>query len=179
MKRKILVRLEDYKNYTSKFNTNKLDSNNIIYTKGGFPNFLKINGEIFDDSGIETEYNIKSIGDNYLIKFSTNSETEYRFDLFKEPDIDIYHLSFSLYDSLLDDEYHNKTNKGESLEVYSRLIWILNDLNKEINVDEYCIGATGDDSKDRIYEYMMRFVDNWERRETDQYNLGWAIYFKI
>lgn len=43
----------------------------------------------------------------------------------------------------------------------------------------YCIGATGNPSKDNVYKYMMRFVSNWDKRNTDQYELGCAIYFKI
>ena len=56
---------------------------------------------------------------------------------------------------------------------------ILKDINNKLNVDEYCIGATDNESKNHIYEYMMRFISGWEKRETDQYDLGWAIYFKL
>jgi hypothetical protein len=60
----------------------------------------------------------------------------------------------------------------------NRLIWILKDFsaNKDI---EYCIGATGNLKKDRIYEYILKYVSSWEKRDSDQYELGWALYFKI
>lgn len=176
MKRKILVRIDDYRIYLEKYNTNKLDSSNEIYTNGGFPLFLKIEEEIFD--GTKTDYDIiESESDRFLIKFKSNSGTEYRFDIFKEPYNNIWHLAFSLFDNKLDNEYHEKTNKRES--IFSKLIWILKDINVKIRADEYCIGATGDSNKDSIYEYMMRYVSGWEKRKTDQYKLGWALYFKI
>ena len=55
----------------------------------------------------------------------------------------------------------------------------MGDINDKILVGEYCIGATGDVSKDVIYEYIMNKVGDWEKRNTDQYELGWAIYFKL
>lgn len=173
---KIKVRLEDYKRYISKFKTNKLDNKNQIYTDGGFPKFLGINEEIFE--GTPTKYDIVNFdSDKILIKFSTKSQTECRLDLFKEPGTNIWHIGFSLYKNELESGYHNRTNKNEAIEVFSKLIWILQDL--KLDVDEYCIGATGDSSKDATYKYMMRFVSEWEKRDTNQYNLGWALYFKI
>lgn len=170
---KILVKIKDYINYTSNFKSDKLDEQNCIYTNGGFPKFLGINEEIFE--GRPSEYEIiKQDSSHILVKFQSKSNTEYRFDLFKEPDTNIWHLSFSLFDVNIQD-YHEKTDKGEAIDVLSRMIWILGDLN--LKVDKYCIGATGDKGKDSTYMYMMRFVSDWEKRDTDQYNLGWAIYF--
>jgi hypothetical protein len=175
MKKRILVKVNDYKRYTEKYLTSKIDDKNEIITYGGFPKFMEIHEEIFE--GRETEYEIiKNEIPHILIKFKSKSNTEYRLDLLKDRTEEVYHLAFSLYDSDLDPRYHDVTDKEESIDVFSRTIWILKDLNKEF---EYCIGATGDERKDRIYEYMMRFVSNWEKRETNQYNLGWAIYFKI
>ena len=185
---KILVKIEDYKKYTSKYNTDKLSDKYIIYTNSSFPKFVreninqffpewsekKINEEIFN--GTPTEYKIiKSDSNNILIRFSSKSNTDYRLDLLKEPNNNIWHIAFSLFNST-DDNYHNQTNNNESIEVFSKLIWILRDIS--LNVDEYCIGATGS-KKDNIYQYMMRFISGWEKRETDQYPLGWAIYFRI
>jgi len=172
---KILVKIEDYLDYTSKFETTKLDKKNCIYTNGGFPKFLDINEEIFE--GRPSEYEIvKNESSHILIKFLSKSNTEYRFDLFKEPDTNIWHIGFSLFSTEMKD-YREKTRKEESIDVFSRMIWILKDLNLE--VDKYCIGATGDKGKDATYIYMMRFVSNWEKRNTNQYNLGWAIYFNL
>lgn len=172
---KILVKLEDYLNYISKFKTTKLDKKNIIYTNGGFPKFLGINEEIFE--GRSTEYEIVKNEDSHiLIKFLSKNNIEYRFDLFKEPNTNIWHLGFSLFDGDLKD-YHEKTYKNEAIDVFSRMVWILKDLN--LKVDKYCIGATGDESKDLTYQYMMRFVSNWEKKNTTEYSLGWALYFNL
>lgn len=182
MKRQILVKLEDYKNYIDKYNSSKLDSQNEIYTVGSFPpKFYRdqnnINEEIFN--GVECNYNILERSDDKIfINFSSKNNNNYRLDILKEPNIDIFHIGFSEIDKSLDDieEYQTITKKNESIDVLSRLVWILKDLNMNV---EYCIGASNNDKKDRIYEYMMRFVSNWEKRNTDQYPLGWAIYFKI
>lgn len=178
--RKILVKISDYVKYISENKTDKLDNKNIIFTKGSFPRFLSknINEEIFN--GVETEYKIESSEDSYIIKFLSKSEYEYRFDIIREPNTRIYHLAFSLsnfdFDSI---EYHDLTNKMEQFDIFNRLIWILKDITPSLDIDEYCIGSTGSSSKDNIYEYMMRFVSGWEKRKTDQYPLGWAIYFKL
>lgn len=175
MKNKILVKLKDYKKYTEIKGTNKLDLNNEIYSKSQFPIFLNINEEIFE--GRETNYLIlEETNDNILIKFESSTQIKYRLDLFKEPNMEIWHIGFSLFNSNLNSNYHVETNNNEAIDVLSRIVWILKDLNKNT---EYCIGATGNPSKDNIYKYIMRFVSNWEKRETEQYELGWAIYFKI
>lgn len=180
--KRILVKVEDYKDYLEKFGTNKIDSKNEIYTFGSFPPKFyrernKINEEIFE--GTPCNYKIiERLGDKILIKFESKSDNEYRIDLLKEPNVDIWHIGFSEIGNQLGDieKYERLTDNRESIDVFSRLVWILKDLNMDV---EYCIGSTGDDKKDRIYEYMMRFVSKWEKRDTDDYNLGWAIYFKI
>jgi hypothetical protein len=171
---KVLVRIEDYKRYTEKYNTTRLDRKNEIYTNGGLPKFLNIKEEIFE--GRVTPYSI--IEDNnrrVLIKFNSKSNIEYRIDLIKEPIDDIWHIGFSLFNSELDNSYHDRTNNDESIDVFARVIWILKDLNKNI---EYCIGATGT-PKDKIYEFMMRYISNWEKRDTNEYDLGWGLYFHL
>jgi hypothetical protein len=40
---KILVKIEDYKKYTSKYNTDKLSDKYIIYTNSSFPKFVREN----------------------------------------------------------------------------------------------------------------------------------------
>lgn len=182
MSKRILVKVEDYKNYIEKYGTNKLDSNNEIYTFGSFPpkfyrDSNKINEEIFE--GIPCQYSILSkLNNKILIKFESKSKSVYRLDLLEEPNLGIWHIGFSEINNKINDpeKYQSLTNKEESIDVLSRIVFILKDLNMNV---EYCIGATGDDKKDRIYEYMMRFVSNWEKRNTNQYPLGWAIYFKI
>lgn len=174
----IEVKLEHFLKYQQEHNSYYLDKKNRYYIN--YPskniilnNFIKIN-EIFD--GIETEYHVEEKDNNYLILFSTKSNNEYRFDLLLEPGTKIYHLAFSF---LGNDDYHELTNLNESVEVFGKLSYILKELNDKLNVDEYCIGATGNIKKDKIYQYMMKYVSEWERRETDHYDLGWALYFKI
>ena len=175
----VLVKFEHYIKYVNENNSYYLDRKNKyrIWTKSKefvLNGFNPINEEIFN--GTETKYNVNKNEHNYCLTFKTKSETEYRFDIRKEPNTNIYHLMFSLNGINIDD-YEKLTESDESIEVFSKLIWILKDLNLEVN--EYCIGATGNKKKDSIYEYMMRFVKSWEKRNTNQYKLGWALYFKI
>ena len=95
-----------------------------------------------------------------------------------EPETQIWHIGFSEWNKELNNpnDYENLTNKNEAIDVFSRLIWILKDLNMNV---EYCIGSSADSRENNIYEYMMRFVSNWEKRNTEQYTLGWAIYFNL
>ena len=180
----IQVKLEDFLLYQEKYGHDRLDKWYRISTPSKQKLIHKIfNGwdsiyeeEIFN--GIETIYQISNIDDSYLLKFNSNSGEEYRFDLLKEPNTNIYHLGFSLSE-VASSDYSNLTNKNESIDVFNRLIWILKDITPKLNIDEYCIGATNNPKKDRIYEYMMKFVSGWEKRPTDQYDLGWALYFKI
>jgi hypothetical protein len=182
MKKRILVKVEDYKIFIEKNGSNKLDDRNEIYTFGSFPPKFyrdknKINEEIFE--GISCSYKIlKKSDDEILIKFESKSSSEYRIDILKDPNTNIWHIGFSEIDNKIDDieKYQSLTEKDEAIDVISRLVFILKNINMSV---EYCIGATGNDKKDRIYEYIMRFVSNWEKRNTNEYPLGWAIYFKI
>ena len=71
--KKILVKVEDYKNYTDKNGTNRLDNKNEIYTFGSFPpKFYKeennIKEEIFE--GIPCSYEfLEKRNNKILIKF--------------------------------------------------------------------------------------------------------------
>lgn len=171
---KVLVRIEDYNRYIEKYNTTRLDRKNEIYAGYRLPKFLNIKEEIFE--GRVTTYSIIENGlSKILIKFNSISNTEYRIDLLKEPVDDIWHIAFSLYDSKLDDVYDIRTDKSESIDVFARIIWILKDLNKNV---EYCIGSTGT-KKDVIYQYMMQYVSNWDKRDTDIYKFGWGLYFHL
>jgi hypothetical protein len=175
----ILVKFEDYISYVDKYDTTYLDKKNKYRiwckTKDFVINgFNSVNEEIFD--GIETDYEMSKEGENYLITFKTKSNTEYRLDIIKETNTKTYHIAFTLSNRNMDN-YEKPTDLYESMEVFSKLSWILRDL--KLDVDEYCIGATGDKKKDSIYEYMMRFVKSWEKRNCNSYKLGWALYFKI
>ena len=175
----ILVKFEDYISYVESYDTTYLDKKNKYRiwckTKDFILNgFNSINEEIFD--GTITEYNSEKKGEDYLVTFKTKSEQEYRLDLMREHNTKIYHIAFTLNNRNIDN-YEKLTDLDEPIEVFSRLSWILKDL--KLDVDEYCIGATGDKKKDSIYEYMMRFVKSWEKRNCNSYKLGWALYFKI
>lgn len=175
----ILVKYEDYLKYIIENQSEYLDKKNKYRiwspSKSSIINeFKPVNEEIFN--GTKTEYKLVEVESGYLITFFTNSQMEYRFDLFKEPNTNIYHLGFSI-SNVQQSDYEKVTDVNESIELFSRLTWILKDL--KIRVDEFCIGATGNPKKDRIYEYMMRFVDSWQKRKSDHYPLGWALYFKL
>ena len=175
----ILVKFEDYISYVEKYDTTYLDKKNKYRiwckTKDFILNgFNSVNEEIFN--GTRTEYNSEKKEEDYLVTFKTKSGQEYRLDLMREPNTEIYHIALTLNNRNIDN-YEKLTDLDESIEVFSRLSWILRDL--KLDVDEYCIGATGDKKKDSIYEYMMRFVKSWEKRNCNNYKLGWALYFKI
>lgn len=176
----ILVKYEDYNNYVSLYRNNNLDKNNKIWTQSKDKMFEMLLGvsinEIFDSS-LETKYIINDDGDNYLITFKSDSNQEYRFGLIQDVvDDNIYHLAFSTSDKdITNDNYANPTNKDEMLEILNRLIWILKDINLDV---EYCIGSTCT-KKDVIYKYLMRFVSNWQKRDCSYYKLGWELFFKV
>ena len=177
--RNIHVKLKEYLNYQEKYGTTYLDKENGYRIHYAHMNKILNINEMLD--GIHTDYSFlkeKKTGD-YKIIFKSKSGTEYRFDLFKDKKEDnIYHLGFSL-SSIDDGEYDDLTNKNEASETFGRLSFILKDINSNIDVEWYCIGATGDKQKDNLYTYFMRYVDFWEKRETEDYDLKWALYFKI
>lgn len=174
----VLVKLEDYIRFVEENKTPYLDRQNGYRLWHNSKD--KILGRYHELNevleGIETDYQKMKSGENWLILFKTKSGNEYRLDLIKEPDHRIYHIDFTLFNRN-DSEYELPTDLGESFEVFSSLSWILKDAN--LDVEEYCIGATGDRRKDSIYNYMMRFVKSWEKRSCDSYAFGWALYFKI
>jgi len=180
----VKVRMEDFQKYQEKYGNSKLDRwNRIVPVCNKLPKFLyeglDINEELFN--GTETEYDLSKNGNYFLITFITKKGNKYRFDLMKEPNVNTYHLGFSEAgkDMVYDDTYHDLTDNKESFEVFSKLCWILKNVSIKLNIHEFCIGATGIREKDRIYQYMMKFVNGWEKRNTTQYNLGWALYFSI
>lgn len=178
----IYIKFEQFIEYQEKYGTVYLDKKNKYRLNSNSKKKLienifgvKIN-EMLD--GTETEYDLFKENDNYKIIFKTKTNNEYRFDLFKEPNKNIFHLGFSKSD-IEQDKYNDLTQLNESIEIFSKLSFILKDLNDKLNIDEYCIGATGDNKKDRIYKYFMKYVKSFEKRYNQYYDLGWALYFKI
>jgi len=90
----------------------------------------------------------------------------------------LYHIGFSLSNRTHVD-YEDTTDLEESKEVFSKVIYILKDFDNKIGNPEYCIGATGNSKKDRIYEYMMKYIKGWEKRDTSSYDLGWGLFFRL
>ena len=178
----ILVKLEHFLEYQNKYNTAYLDKKNGYRiwsrTKNNILEKIEdynITNEILD--GTKTDYNVfKDKNNNFKLIFNTKNN-KYRFDLQHEKDTNIYHLMFT-EDDFKNGEYEKLTNKNESIEVFSRLSYILKDFSKELKDVEFCIGATNN-AKNRLYEYFMIYTKSWEKRYTDQYDLGWALYFKI
>ena len=173
----IIVSLNEYNKYLEINRTNRLDKyNRIISNTSCIPKFHRINEEVIGDK--ETTYSINKENENIIITFETNSGNKYRFDLLKDPIDMLYHLAFSDNYSN-NDNYELPTNRNESIEIFSRLSWILKDFSKTSNIQSYCIGGTSDERKNKIYQYMLRFIENWEKKETEQYDLGWGIYFDL
>ena len=177
----IRVKFEDFVRYVEKNNDTYLDKKNwyrIHYpSKSIILNTFEPINEVFE--GTETNYTIQKKGNDYLLLFETKSNTGYRIDLIQDKeDIKLYHIGFSL--SKNDHtNYDDLTKPDEQTEVFSRVIFIIKDYDVQIGSPEYCIGATRDPKKDRIYLYMMKFISGWEKRETDAYPLGWGIFFKL
>lgn len=183
MKKKldIIVKLNDFILYQEKTGDYYLDKKNkyIIYSPSKnkiLNNFEEVN-EIFN--GTKTDYVINKNNNDYLILFKSNSNINYRIDLIKDiNNIDLYHIGFSLL-TRDTNNYDKLTNLNESKEVFSKVIYILKNVDTTIGSPEYCIGATGNLKKDRIYQYMMRFIDGWVKKNTTAYPLGWGIFFKL
>ena len=80
----------------------------------------------------------------------------------------------------LTNKYEELTDKKESIELLSRLVWILKDVKPKLNVSEFCIGATNLTSKDNIYKNLMKFAKSWQKKYTKKYPpSNWALYFEL
>jgi len=179
----ILVKLEHFIEYQNKYNTSYLDKKNgyRIWSRTKNNILEKIGVESINEmlDGTETDYDtFKDDSINFKLLFNTNSGNEYRFDLQHEKNTNIYHLMFS-EEKFEKGEYERLTDRKESIEIFSRLSFILKDFSKNMKNIEYCIGVTDNNSKNRLYEYFMIYTKSWEKRDTEQYDLGWALYFKI
>lgn len=178
----ILVKFNDFILYQEKTGDYYLDKVNgyRIYSPSKSINdkheLIKLN-EIFE--GTETDYSIKEDSSGYVLLFKSDKLNEYRLDLIKDiDDVNLYHIGFSL-SSRNTSNYDVLTDLRESTEVFSKIIYILKDFDSKIGNPEYCIGATGNSKKDRIYQYMLKYIEGWEKRNTTAYNLGWGIFFKL
>ena len=189
----ILVSFESFLEYQEKYGTTYLDKkyNYQIWSpsKTNILNGVSKINEIFD--GLKTEYTFDTttdeiknnyLSDGYLITFLSNSGNKYRLDLIQDYYLkETYHIAFSLYNKdIFDDDYEKLTELNEAKEVFGRLAYVLKGISKNNpNLKEFCIGGTGNPKKDRIYEYMMRYVSKWEKRKDSEYKIGWALYFTM
>lgn len=180
----LYTRNEHFRMFMEKHNNERLKKNLKIIPSTKFNRVF----EIFDRI-VDTEY--KFI-DNSPIKtyiFKTNSEYEYRLDLYvdEEPNIGIVnHISFTSsyiddYQSIDYDGY--KTFKYEMIEVLNRIKFILKDLlEKEEIINSFCIGGTDLEKKNNIYQDFLRTVigkDGFDKIPTKSYHCGWGLFFKI
>lgn len=149
--------------------------------------FIKIN-EIYN-SEINTDYNcIKDYNEYKSYVFKTNSNIEYRLDLFIIYEVTINkrvnHISFTLSNIEWDDEqYENLTNYNETIELLNRIRFIINDLvNKNKILNYFCIGGSDLKEKNSIYKYFLKTVigeSGFEKINTESYSTGWGLFFKI
>ena len=174
------VTLEHYDEFIKNNGNNRLDKWFKILPPPSKSNLFGCVEEAFE--GIKTNYIISNKNNNYLINFKTLSDTEYRLDVINEPNTRIYHLAFFLAENDTNNmnKYEELTNKGESIELLSRLVWILKDISSKLNISEFCIGSTNIQGKNNIYQTLMKFSKSWQKRSTNIYPpLNWALYFKI
>lgn len=195
---------KDFKYWIENKKSDRLDKNIKIYAVSKNISSLfkgesySVN-EIFDSETV-CNYDKIELNKNHLkITFNSKSETEYRIDLFKivEEGISVNHIGFTKNDDIFDtiptnekeqEEFDTKyelpTNKNEVYDVLSRIRFILIDLVKNKIVDNYfCIGGTGLNTKNKIYEFFLLKVvgeEGFEKKETKVYlKTGWGIYFKV
>lgn len=177
----LYTKIEHYRLFFEKYNTDRLEKNLKLYTNSK-TNLLN---EIFNNP-IKTEYDIFYDENNIKIIFITKSKTEYRLDIFPIDEKNkglVNHISFSLSDSKLDDEYEKLTNKNEMLDILNRIHYIIIDIvSKNIVNNYFCIGGKEIKEKNKIYEYFLKIVvgdKGFDKLETDIYNTKWGLYFEV
>lgn len=203
--RYLQTKTEHYKKFIRENKSDRLCKGLKILPENSKSNLLKlifdynvsINEEIFE-TPIETKYTTTK-GDKHIkINFHTNSDTEYRIDIYQiEESIGLVnHISFTedsdRFDKIpeneveyrsLESDYHKPTNRHEMTELLRRMNFILRDLVKNGISNLFCIGGTEIFQKNNIYEYFLKVVvgeDGFKKLNTDVYpDSGWGLYFKI
>jgi len=172
---KYILTHKQYISLTEKYKTNKLDKNTTIdiYSKFNENHYIgkKIN-ELFDNELI-TEYVIdrrisKAFKNkyDYIFIFKTNSGTEYRLDLLYHEDnkvsyTNMYSILFSTSENdpyeVEEEQYEEKTNKREMIELMNRLRYIINEWLKIMNFKTitFVIGKSSIEKKNEIYKYLI------------------------
>lgn len=191
--RTFLVKNEHYKKFIKENNTDKFSRFIKIWcpSKSYLLSFTEfgptLNEEIFEP--LYTNYIEEIVNNIHIVYyFETKSLTKYRLDIFKlsEFNTTINHIGFSLANKSIDnqDEYEEETNKNESIELFSRIIFILNDLIQKNKINnEFCIGGSTFEKKNILYKNMLKYLvgpNGFQKRNTNYYpNVGWGIYFQI
>ena len=130
---------------------------------------------------------IKNIIKKKILFYSNNSNL-YSLDIFTlQENIGIYnHISFTIGDSdnVKDIDYENLTDKNEMLDLMGRIRFILQDLiNKNIITNNFCIGGTDLEKKNKIYYYLLKVIvgeDGFKKINTTIYpKTSWGLYFSI
>lgn len=202
--RYLYTKSEHYELFLESNKSNRLSKGlKIIPTESKSSDIFKksnnyVSEEIFNTS-YETEYDMSDITNGKKAIFKTNSNAEYRIDIFpiKEEDNLINHISFTLNDDKFDiipdnetdwnefdNQYNKLTGKGEMIEILNRVHFILKDLvNEDIISNSFCVGGSKLEEKNDIYKYFLKVVvgeSGFEKLPTKVYpEIGWGLYFKI
>ena len=199
----IYSKYEHYLKYLLKNNTDRLHKGLKLTTssnnKTSLFNNNRLNEEIFNNS-IQCDYEIVNLKNNHIkVIFKSKNDNEYRIDIFKilENSKIINHIGFTLNNDIFDItpttpeeqeifdiEYEKMTNISEIYDILGRIRYILeNMVNDKIIDSSFCIGGTKFIKKNKLYEYMLKFIvgdDGFEKRESDIYpKIGWGLYFDI
>ena len=159
-----IITYEQYKT----FNSYKLDK--ITRVSTGSKLITKMN-EIYQEK-LKTNYTTEIRksptyeGDDYIIRFKTNSNVDYRLDLLKHEDDKVnyenmYSVLFSLeknnhYSSSIYD-YEELTDKNEMIEILSRIGYIIQDwLNNTNKCITFVLGKSDIEKKNNIYKYFIK-----------------------
>ena len=199
--RYLYTKSEHYRKFLKENKTDRVSKGYKILPEGDKGFLFKsdsIQEEIFN-TVLDTKYTISNINNRIKILFNTNSGTKYRIDIYPIQEFGklINHLAFTEENSKFDevpksgeefieyeDEYTKPTNRNEMIELMNRIHFILKDLvdNGKVN-NSFCIGGTEIESKNSIYEYLLRVVvgkDGFKKLNTEVYpKVGWGLYFSI
>jgi hypothetical protein len=185
---------DHYRLFVNKHKTDRIKKNIKIYTTSKDKLLIEsgIINEIFNNP-LQTEYRLYKNAKNLKAIFKSNSNTEYRLDVFpivEENKGIVNHISFSTSNNNITDknEYEALTDKKEMIEILNRIHFILNKMvENSIVYNYFCIGASEIEKRNNIYEYFLEIVvgvDGFDKLKTDVYknkedDLNWGLYFKI
>lgn len=155
------------------FDSYKLDKITRISTGSKFLENTYIGkvNEIYQKE-LVTKYSVESRkspiynDDDYIFKFKTNSNIEYRIDLLKHEDekveySNMYSVLFSLakndpYSSNIDD-YEQLTDKYQMIEILNRIRYIIEDWVEQTKLNlTFVIGKSDIEKKNNIYKYFIK-----------------------